>query len=87
MQVVFLRKSTVVVNHEPVQSIDVLIEGRKFRCWENFSGKEWNFIVPGFVERNPAVCAMIIDGGCLPPYNKFEEMKDVIRPLFCHTGV
>jgi len=82
MQAVFLRKSTVIVNHEPVQSIDVLVDGRKFSCWENFSGKEAYFLPPyGLVERNPAVCAMIIDGGSLPPYDEWERMKDAIRPL------
>lgn len=43
---------------------------------------EWSFLPPyGRVERNPAVCAMIIDNGCLPPYEEWERMKDAIRPL------
>lgn len=81
MNVVFLRKSTVVVNRETVQSIDVRVEGHEFRCYQLFDNKEWNFTAPGFVERNPAVAAMIIDGGCLPPYDEWEQMKDAIRPF------
>jgi hypothetical protein len=81
MQAVFLCKSTLIVNHEPVQSIDVRVEDRKFRCWQSYDNKEWDFTVPGYVERNPAICAMIIDGGCLPDYETWELMKGSIRPL------
>lgn len=82
MQAVFLRKSTVIVNHEPIQSIDIKLWGRMFRVWQDMSNREWSFLPPyGFVERNPAVCAMMIDGGSVPPYEEWERMKDAIRPL------
>lgn len=83
MQAIFLCKSSVIVNHEPIQSIDVLIEGRKFRCWRDYTNKEHSFLPPyGLVDRDPAVCAQIIDGGSLPEYELWEKMKDAIRPLF-----
>ncbi len=82
MKAVFLGKSTVVVNHEEISSIDVLVEGQKFRVWQSFDNKEWSFLPPyGFVERNPAVCAMTLTGSFPMPYERWEEIKNVIRPL------
>jgi len=81
MNPVFLSKSTVIVNHEPVQSIDVRVDGRKFRCWQSYDNKEWDFTVPGLVYRYPAINAMIIDNGGLPPYKEWETIKDSIRPM------
>ncbi len=82
MKAIFICRSTVIVAREPLQSIDVLVEGRRFRCWRDYSNKEWSFLPPyGQVERDPAVCAMVIDNGSLPPYEEWEKMKDAIRPL------
>lgn len=73
-------KSTVIVNREPVPSIDVFVQDRIFRVWQSF--QEWDFTIGQFVAREPSICAFIIDGGCLPPYEKWEEIKNEIRPIF-----
>lgn len=80
MHITVICKSTVIVNREELPSLDVLVEGRKFRCW--WSHQEWNFTIPGFIQRDPSIAAAVIDGGCIPDYEVWEQIKDAIRPLF-----
>lgn len=87
MHVTVICRSTTIVNREPVSSLDLWVEDRKIRCWQDFTNKEWDFTAPGFVERNPAIAAMFIDEGAVPDYETWELMKDAIRPLFQHQAL